>query len=67
MIDNFMKGITKEDVNRFVLYYQELQGNNKHLRKIKLKLNNLSKIKENEEIELGDVSTIQLSSEEKEL
>ena len=57
----------KEDVNRFVLYYQELQGNNKHLRKIKLKLNNLSKIKENEEIELGDVSTIQLSSEEKEL
>lgn len=57
----------KEDVNRFVLYYQELQGNNKHLRKIKLKLNNLSKIKENEEIELGDVSTIQISSEEKEL
>ena len=29
----------KEEINRFVLYYQELNGNNKHLRKIKLKLN----------------------------
>lgn len=48
----------KEEINRFVLYYQELNGNNKHLRKIKLKLNDLSKITKQSEIDLGDVMTI---------
>lgn len=49
---------SKEEKNRFVLYYQELNGNNKHLRKIKLKLTDLSKIKTNKEVELGDVMNI---------
>lgn len=39
--------------NRFVLYYQEL-GNNPFLRKIKLSIQDISKIKENEELNLGD-------------
>lgn len=38
----------KLSTKRFVLYYQEINENNSpHLRKIKLKLNNVSKIKEN--------------------
>lgn len=48
----------KEELDKFVLYYQELNGNDKHLRKIKLKLNNLSKISQEKPVELGDVMTI---------
>ena len=48
----------KEELDKFVLYYQELNGNDKHLRKIKLKLNNLSKINQEKQVELGDVMTI---------
>ncbi len=48
----------KEELDKFVLYYQELNGNDKHLRKIKLKLNNLSKINQEKPVELGDVMTI---------
>lgn len=48
----------KEEQDKFVLYYQELNGNDKHLRKIKLKLNNLSKINQEKQVELGDVMTI---------
>ena len=38
---------------RFVLYYQELNNGNLHLRKIKLNLNDVSEIKENEKKILG--------------
>lgn len=38
---------------RFVLYYQEFNGDDPHLRKIKLKINDVSKIKEHKTIELG--------------
>lgn len=58
---------SKEDIDKFVLYYQELQGNENHLRKIKLKITDLSKIKENETVNLGDVLTIKMPTEEKEV
>lgn len=40
--------------NRFVLYYQELNGGNIHLRKIKLKLNNISEIKKENTLLIGE-------------
>ena len=40
--------------NRFVLYYQEFNGDTPHLRKIKLKLNDVSEIKEHKAITIGD-------------
>lgn len=40
--------------NRFVLYYQEFNNNEPHLRKIKLKLNNMTEIKENKTLNIGD-------------
>ena len=58
---------TKEDINRFVLYYQELNGNETHLRKIKLNITDLSEIKEQEAVNLGDVLTIKTKDEEKEI
>lgn len=42
--------------NNFVLYYQELEGDN-HLRKIKLKVSDISKINENDTIEFGEAMT----------
>ena len=39
---------------RFVLYYQEFNNNEPHLRKIKLKLNDVSKIKKNKSMKLDD-------------
>lgn len=40
--------------NRFVLYYQEFESNSSdHLRKIKINIEDLSKIKENTELALG--------------
>ena len=59
--------MSKEDVNRFVLYYQELNGNETHLRKIKLKLDDISEIKDNEKSNLGDVLTIKMPTEEREV
>ncbi len=43
----------KLDKNRFVLFYQEYNGNNPYLRKIKLKTNDLSVIKDNGTYKLG--------------
>lgn len=40
--------------NKFVLYYQEFIGNTPHLRKIKLKINDVSEIKENESLNIGE-------------
>ncbi len=57
----------EESLKRFVLYYQELNGNETHLRKIKLKLNDLSKINENDTVNIGDVLTINMPEEEKEI
>ncbi len=39
---------------RFVLYYQEFNNNEPHLRKIKLKLNDMSEINENKTLTLGE-------------
>ena len=44
--------------NRFVLFYQEYNGSNTYLRKIKLKVNNLSKISTKKDMSLGDDFTI---------
>lgn len=46
--------------NRFVLFYQEYHGKNTYLRKIKLKVKNLSKIKTKKDMALGDDFTITL-------
>ncbi len=40
--------------NRFVLYYQELNGGNIHLRKIKLNLDNISEIKKEQTLLIGE-------------
>lgn len=66
-INLIYKVMSKEDVNRFVLYYQELNGNETHLRKIKLKLDDISEIKDNEKSNLGDVLTIKMPTEEREV
>lgn len=58
---------SKENIKRYVLYYQELNGNEQHLRKIKLKLDDISEIKDNEKSNLGDVLTIKMPSEEREV
>lgn len=55
----------EQSVKRFVLYYQEF--NNEalpHLRKIKLKLNDLSDINENKPLKLGDPLKFTLKKEE---
>ncbi len=44
----------KLDKNRFVLYYQELGGNDAYLRKIKLNMNDVSKIVEEKERKLTE-------------
>ncbi len=58
---------SENKINRFVLYYQELNGNETHLRKIKLKINDLSEIKAHKAVKLGDVLTIKTNDEEKEV
>ena len=56
---------SKLDIDRFVLYYQE-KGTDMHLRKIKLKTKDLSKINTHKEMELGKSfkSTIYKKEEE---
>ncbi len=57
--------VNKDDSpKRFVMYYQEF--NNKaegHLRKVKLKLNDVSKINENKELKLGEKLNFTLDKE----
>ena len=54
----------KVKTNNYVLYYQEINGgNDTHLRKIKLKINDLSKLKEDKKLKLSqkmDISTNEL-------
>lgn len=50
--------------NKFVLYYQELDRNSKNLRKIKLKIKDLSNIKDKESLSLGETMTINDINEE---
>ncbi len=52
--------------NRFVLYYQELEGDN-HLRKIKLKIDDVSEIKENETIDFGKGLSINYNGEDEKI
>lgn len=53
---------SKLSKRRFVLYYQELNNGNIHLRKIKLNLNDVSEIKENKKIYLGDEFTFKVKN-----
>lgn len=58
----------KQSKNRFVLYYQEFNDEYlPHLRKIKLKLNDVSKIKENEMLNIGDELSFTLEKEKEEI
>jgi len=50
--------------NRFVLFYQEYHGSNTYLRKIKLKVNNLSKITTKDNMSLGDDFNITIKGKE---
>ena len=50
--------------DRFVLFYQEYHGENTYLRKIKLKVNNLSKIQTKENMSLGDDFTITIKGKD---
>ncbi len=50
--------------NRFVLYYQELNGNTEYLRKIKLKINDLSKINTKANLKLGQTLELVINGEE---
>ena len=54
----------KLSVNRFVLYYQELEYNSRNLRKIKLKINDLSKIVTMKTLDLGESITMNLNNDE---
>ena len=53
--------------NRFVLYYQETDRSSEFLRKVKLKINDLSEIEEKASYELGDTMTIPIKDEEENL
>ena len=58
----------EEAKDKFVLYYQEFTSNNtNHLRKIKIKLNDVSEIKENDPISLGDVGEVIVDGKENEI
>ena len=62
------KVAAKENKNRFVLYYQEFNNNNtNHLRKIKLKTKDLSKIIEHDPFKLGDVISVKEKGKEREI
>lgn len=50
--------------NRFVMYYQELDGNTNHLRKIKLKSQDLSKINELSTISFGKSAKLTINKKE---
>ncbi len=52
--------------NRFVLYYQELEGDN-HLRKIKLNMTDLSEIKKHKTITAGESFTFNYKDKEEEV
>lgn len=52
------------DSNKFVLYYQEIENNKPHLRKIKLKVDNLTKIEKQKTKVLREEEILQLNSEE---
>ncbi len=55
----------EQSVKRFVLYYQEFNNEaSPHLRKIKLKLNDVSKIEENKTLNLGEELKFTLEKEE---
>lgn len=49
---------------RFVLYYQEFNNNQPHLRKIKLKINDVSEIKENAALNIGDELKFKLANKD---
>lgn len=49
---------------RFVLYYQEFNNNEPHLRKIKLKLNNMSEINKNKTLTLGEEMNFTLKKQQ---
>lgn len=58
----------QESIKKFVLYYQEFNGNNtSHLRKIKLNLKDMSNIKENEQLELYETLNFNIGKEAKEI
>ena len=50
--------------NRFVLYYQELNGSYRNLRKIKLKIKDLSEIKVKEKLNLNETLQLNVLEEE---
>lgn len=51
-------------VNRFVLCYQELNGNDKNLRKIQLQIQDLSKIEQKESLNIGEALTLTFADDE---
>ena len=53
----------KLDANRFVLYYQEVENNQPYLRKIKLEMEDLSKIEKQKLKALGDIQAISVGDE----
>lgn len=58
----------EEAKNKFVLYYQEFTSEHtNHLRKIKIKLNDVSEIKKNDPIALGDVGQVIINGEENDI
>ena len=64
MIFKVSKELSKK---RFVLYYQEFNGDTPHLRKIKLKINDVSEIKTNETLTLGNEMKFTLKNKEEEI
>ena len=52
------------DPSKFVLYYQELDNNQPYLRKIKLKVEDLSKIDKQDPKKIGEEETIKIGEEE---
>jgi len=57
----------KLNIHKYVLYYQELSGNTNHLRKIKLKLKDVSKLNAQKEKKLGEELTIIEQTSEKQI
>lgn len=53
--------------DRFVLYYQELNGEKEYLRKIKLNIKDLSKIETQEELSMGDTMDFKLGDKEEDI
>lgn len=54
----------KLSTKRFVLYYQEFNNNQPHLRKIKLKINDVSEIKDNGVLTIGDELKFKLANKD---